>query len=229
MFSYVMFYRVAFYYVEWGGGARLTQKRTTRALRSLFTFEAFRAASGTSEEILDKRRFQKLGFSCSRWNEWLFSRSIFDQIWPKKSSMFFWPNFQFRVCSRQRPGTQEEPNGCTKSLQFDFPENKPKRIETRKASTGCTKSLKSDFPTRALSEPSSESRRAGRGPRRIQNGPRERFGHFSLQLNRSRTQSIEIIRISKTLIQPLDTSNSIVRDKNNAHNMRPNRTYDTEY
>ena len=147
----------------------------------------------------------------------------------KNHQCFFGQIFNFEYVADRGRAPKKSPTAARKPSNSIFAKNKSKRIETRKASTGCTKSLKSDFPTRALSEPSSESRRAGRGPRRTQNGPRERFGHCSLELNRSRTQSIEIIRISKTLIQPLDTSNSIVRDKNNAHNMRPNRTYDTEY
>ena len=147
----------------------------------------------------------------------------------KKHECFFGQIFNFEYVADRGRTPKKSPTAARKPSNSIFAKNKSKRIETRKASTGCTKRLKSDLPTRAFSEPSSESRRAGRGPRRTQNGPRERFGHFSLELNRSRTQSIEIIRISKTLIQPLDTSNSIVRDKNNAHNMRPNRTYDTEY
>ena len=70
-----------------------------------------------------------------------------------------------------KPNTQEESNGCTKSLKFDSRETKPRRIKISKAFTGCTKSLKSDFPTRALSEQLPESKRGEGRLDPPENGP----------------------------------------------------------
>ena len=98
----------------------------------------------------------------------------------KNHQSFFGQIFNCEYVADRGRTPKKSSTAARKASNSIFAKNKSKRIETRKASTGCTKRLKSDFPTRALSEPSSESRRAGRGPRRTQNGPRERFGHFSL-------------------------------------------------
>jgi hypothetical protein len=78
--------------------------------------------------------------------------------------LFFW----CQASSRQRPDTQEEPNGCTKSLKFDFRETQVKKNRNPKSIHWMHEKPQKWFPTRALSEPSSESRRSGRGPRRTQ-------------------------------------------------------------
>ena len=54
------------------GGPTDAPTGTKNGTKRDFTSKAFRAASGISEEIYDKRRFQKLGNSCSRWEERFF-------------------------------------------------------------------------------------------------------------------------------------------------------------
>ena len=63
-------------------------KTDTRAPRSLFAFEAFRAASGASEEATDERCFQKLGFSCSRQINDVFRRSFSIKFGPESLNFF---------------------------------------------------------------------------------------------------------------------------------------------